>query len=147
MGRGRCYALTAGVTLAMVSPALRGVDGFPLSTYPMFSGAGEPVTRIDTMLGVTAAGTRETLSPELISGDRWPILAVELMEKAVRRKEPARRALCERVAARVAADPGRAGRITAVELVTERFDVQAYFAGEREPQVRKVHFTCPVVRE
>jgi hypothetical protein len=147
MDRGRCYVLTAGVSLAMVSPALRGVDGFPLSTYPMFSGTGKPVTRIDTMLGVTTAGARETLNPELISGDRWPILAVELLEKAVRRKQPARRSLCERVAARVAADPERAGRISAVELVTERFDVRAYFAGEREPQERKVHFTCPVLRE
>lgn len=129
----------------MLSPVLRRppVDSFPLSTYPMFSAARGPTSRIDTVLGVTASGEREVLSPALISGDPWVILAVETVA-AAKRSKAKRRALCQAVAARLAADGSRANRYTEVLFLTETYDAPAYFFGDTTPQSIKVHATCPV---
>jgi hypothetical protein len=141
------YGLSLGVALAMLSPVLRRppVDSFPLSTYPMFSGARRSVSHIHTLLGVTSSGEREVLSPTLISGDPWVILAVETVHAAKRGGVERRRALCADVAARVAVeDPDH--RYAEVVFVTETYDAPAYFSGDVTPRSTKVHATCPVPR-
>jgi len=142
------YLLSAVVGLAMVSPVLRSppVDSFPLSTYPMYSHPLSSTSRIDTLLGVDAQGARHLLSPTLIAGDPWPILAVEVMGKARRGAGPARRRLCAGAAERVAAAPGQ-GEIVSLEFVTEVYDSRAYFGrGETEPSSRQVLARCEVER-
>lgn len=146
MQRLGLYGLSFGVALAMLSPVLRRppVDSFPLSTYPMFSAARPPISQIPTLLGVTASGEREILSPTLISGDPWVILAVETVLAAKRGGGERRRALCQAVAARVAADDTLADRYASVVFLTETYDAPAYFFGDTTPQSTKVHATCPV---
>ncbi|KIG14039.1 hypothetical protein DB30_07306 [Enhygromyxa salina] len=146
MQRLGVYGFSVAVALAMVSPVLRRppVDSFPLSTYPMFSTARPPISQIHTLLGVTASGEREVLSPTLISGDPWAILALETVLAAKRGGPKRRRELCEAVAARVAADDSRADALEQIVFVTETYDAPAYFFGETSPQSTKVHATCPV---
>jgi hypothetical protein len=140
------YLLCVGVILAMLSPVLRRppVDGFPLSTYPMFSHPREPTAKIFTVLGITADGEAEVLSPRLISGDPWASLATRVTSEASRSRAK-RRALCETVAARVAADPARGSRYVELEFVSEVYDTSAYFLrGDTRAEQRKLLASCPV---
>jgi hypothetical protein len=141
------YALSIGVVLAMLSPALRRppVDGFPLSTYPMFAAPRESTAKIYTVLAITEAGDVEVLTPKLIGGDRWASLAKRTLDEAAQSKAK-RRALCETVAERVAADPARADLHVALEFVSEVYDTHAYFSGDTEPRSRKLLASCPVPR-
>ncbi len=140
------FGLSLSVLLAMLAPLLRSghVDGFPLTTYPMYSGAMGKTSRIRTILGVTPSGAQETLSPTLIAGDPSVILAVRTTAAAKRRAD--KLALCRRVAERVAADPERSARYTELVFLTERYDAPAFFLGATEPEAIKVHARCPVPR-
>lgn len=139
------YSLSIGVTLAMLSPAVRQVDGFPLSTYPMFASAQEPTVKVHTVLGITVDGDAEVLNPRLIGGDRWASLASSALTEAARSRAK-RRALCEAVARRVAADPKRSPRYVELEFVAEVYDTSTYFRGQTEAQSRKLLASCPVPR-
>lgn len=142
------YLLCVGVIGALLSPMLRRppVDGFPLSTYPMFAHPRGPSSTIHTVLGITPEGEAEVLSPRLIGGDPWPSLASRVMHEATRSRAK-RRALCETVAERVAADPDRASRYVELEFVTEVYDASGFFLrGETKAETRKLLASCPVPR-
>ena len=143
--RLRSYLLCIGVALAMLSPVLRRppVDGFPLSTYPMFAMPRDATVKIHTVLGITPEGDAEVLTPRLVGGDRWASLATRILGAAARSK-PKRRELCEAVAERVAADPDRADRYVELEFVAETYETRTYFAGHTEPQSRKLLASCSV---
>ncbi len=140
------YGLSLCVLLAMLSPVLRcePVDGFPLTTYPMYSGAMGTTSRVRTLLGITASGEQELLSPALIAGDPSVILAVRTTTGASSPER--RRALCTTVAGRVAADPDLRDRYVEVLFLTERYDAEAYFLGADMPEAIKIHARCPVPR-
>lgn len=142
------YLLCVGVLLTMLSPVLRSppVDGFPLSTYPMFTSPRGAAAKIYTVLGITADGQAEVLSPRLIGGDPWPSLASRVVSEAARTRAK-RRALCETVAERVAADPERASRYVELAFVREVYDTSAYFLrGDTNAARRKLLASCPVPR-
>lgn len=139
------YLFCAGVGVAMLSPLLRQVDGFPLSTYPMFARPRGPTTRIHTVLGITAEGAAEVLNPTLIGGDPWSTLAADVADAASRSRSR-RRALCETVASRIRVDPDRASRYVELNFVAEVYDAPAYFHGQTEAVSRKVLASCPVTR-
>ncbi len=136
--------LSLSILLAMLSPLLSSgqEDDFPLTTYPMYSGAMGKTSRIRTILGITPSGGQETLSPTLIAGDPSVILAVRTAAAA--RRPADKLALCSRVAERVAADPERSARYTELVFLTERYDAPAFFLGATEPAATKVHARCPV---
>ena len=138
------YGLSFGVLLAMLSPLLRPkmADGYPLTTYPMYSGSKGTTSRVRTLLGITRSGEQELLTPALIAGDSSVILAVRTTAGARSRKS--RLALCERVAERVAAVPDLRSRYVELLFLTERYDALAYFDGATKPEAIKVHARCPV---
>ncbi len=144
-GRGRLL-IALGVTLALVSPALRHVDSFPLSTYPMFAAPRSSTPSISTVVGLRADGERELLTPHLIGGDASVNLSLQTVERAIDRGRKAQRRLCRTVAERVASDPERGERIVRLEVVTERFDTRDDFGDLLEPRARKVHVRCRVKR-
>jgi hypothetical protein len=118
-------------------------DSYPISSYPMFARDQGRVRAYATVVGVGVGGEVERLSPETIAGTREPVQAAETVVREVRRGHAA--ALCDDVAARIAArdsdpEPGR------LEVVTETYDVLAYFDGQTEPEQRVVHATCDVAR-
>ena len=142
------YVAAAVVVVAMLGPPLRGFDrdGYPLSTYPMFSHDRGRTSHIATVIGYDADRSVHRLSPHLVGGSDEVMLAVETAAKAVARGEEATAALCDQVAARVATDDGL-DDIVEVAVVVEEHDAVAWFAQrDREARSVDVRAVCEVER-
>lgn len=117
-----------------LSPMLRplGYDSFPFSSFPMFAhGRKDAVFTVHRAVAVLADGTQVVLPPRALGSDEV-LQADTSLRHAIRRGKKASAALCKAVARRVAADPAHAEAV-AVELVSERHDALAYFAGDPTP--------------
>lgn len=132
----------AAVTLAVAAPALRPdpVDGFPFSTYPMFSADRGTTVSVGTAVGVEPDGAARRLDPQSVGGGDEVMLAASTVRQAINGGAAATARLCTEIAARVAGDAS----ITTVEIRTERHDSLAWFAGDRDPLEVVVHARCPV---
>lgn len=145
MDRARVLAVLVSTALigATLEPLLRDPydDGFPLSTYPMFGTKRPTVQTYHYALGVTREGQRRTLAPRVI-GSGEILQALRVIDRAVSRGES--KALCESVAARVAADEEFAD-IAAIRIVTGTHDAVDYLAhGKVGREVQRVR--CEVKR-
>lgn len=138
MRRWVAYTVSALVAGALLWPAVRDRDDFPLSTYPMFSDNLGRVADIDTAVGFDHDGARVRLSPELIGGGIEVIHAGETVTRSIRRGDTD--ALCAEIARRVRAR----GDLERIEVVTERHDAVAWFRGDEEPLDVTVHSSCGV---
>ena len=130
------WVVTVAVALAVLAPAVLpgGADGFPISTYPMFtSDRGREVT-LDTVVLVDGDG-RHRLSPAVIGGTDEIVLAAVVVTDAVDGGPVALDRLCREVARRV----DRAGT---VEIVTERHDTVALLQDDEPPVEVEVHHRC-----
>jgi hypothetical protein len=128
------------VLAAVVLPGLRtlveGVsgDGFPLSTYPMFTGDPGRYVELPTVVAVGRDGHVERLSPQEIAGTDQVIQAWEAVRRAVARGSSTTHALCREVAARIGRD---------VEVVVERYDTRAWARDpDAEPLERRPLARC-----
>jgi hypothetical protein len=136
----RWAVLVSAVVLTTVAlPGVRMVaspgapDGFPLSTYPMFSRDRGQVVELPTVVVEAPGGAVERLSPTTIAGTDQVIQAGVTVRQAIRAgRAPA---LCRKVAERVDG-PGT------VAVVIERHDVIAWSAGDREPLDRRAVAQC-----
>lgn len=124
--------MVAAVAAPILSPPED--DGFPLSTYPMFSRARSQVTSVSTAVGYGEGGERLGLSPTVIGGTREVIQASTTVAQEVAAGTVEE--FCREVLSRAP------GEVTAVEIVTETYDVIAYFDGATDPQQRDVHARC-----
>ena len=124
------------LVLAVAAPILGppGEDSFPLSTYPMFSRARAQVTSLSTAAGFDAGGERLDLSPTVIGGTREVIQASTTVAREVAAGTGER--FCREVLGRAPDD------VAVIEIVTETYDVVAYFDGDTRPQERDVHARC-----
>lgn len=113
---------TVVVVAAVVSPALRDHDSFPLSTYPVYASTRASTVTLSTVIGFDADGDVRRLSPQLIARTDDPLIAESLVDDAI--AADGGDALCAEVAARVPAD------VVAVEVVEEHHDVAARGRGE-----------------
>lgn len=137
------YGVSAAMLGLVLWPALRSppVDGFPLSTYPMFSqGRRDPTAVVERAVGVTADGQRRPVPPRLV-GSEEVLQARALVARSLAQGGGASRALCRDIAARVAAAPAFAD-VVSVELRADTFDAVAFLAGREEPLRSKVHVRC-----
>jgi hypothetical protein len=133
-------AAVAVAVLVVTSPALRGApDSYPLSTYPMFSGAVSSEVDLTLAVGIDAAGERVELDPTLIAGTDEVIVAGGTLRIAVR--EGRTDELCAEIAERLR-DAGRDG-IVAVRVVTDAVDAVGWYEGDRS-RVTTLHTECPV---
>jgi hypothetical protein len=141
--------VSAIVLGAMALPALRQPDddGFPLSTYPMFSHRRGRVNDVTSALAVTA-DAHETRVPPRYVANAESMQAFYTLARAAAAGAGEAQALCEAIARRLpaAAEPALA-RAAHVELVTERVDAIDYLAGRAQPSGRRVHARCPVLRQ
>ena len=130
------WLVTAGVALAVLSPAVLpgGADGFPISTYPMFTADRGRVIDLDTVV-LAERGRRSRLSPEVIGGTDEIVLASAVVSKAIRAGTAALELLCREVADRVD-QPGT------VEIVTERHDTAALLRDDAPARHVTVHQRC-----
>lgn len=136
--------MTSAVIGALVAPVLIDADGFPLSTYPMYSRArGEQVT-FATAQAVNDAGLTTTLSLDVIGASDDPLIVAGELRDAIRRDDAADR--CTEIADRAAAWPGLPDDAVVIEVVTERHDVVDQVLGDVSLLDRTVHARCEVER-
>jgi hypothetical protein len=112
--RRRLVAVVIGIVV-LISPALRNVDSFPLSTYPVYATARSRTATFVTAHGERADGSERRLSIEVIAGSDDPLIAASRVADAV----AAGRAddVCAQIAARAPSD------VAVVVVVRERHDV------------------------
>lgn len=133
--------MSAAVVAAVVTPGVRllaspdAPDGFPLSTYPMFTRDRGRVVELATVVAVSPQGEVERLSPQVIAGTDQVVQAGVTVRRAVEAGPAAAGRLCDDVAGRVAAP-------ATVAVVVERYDVVAWSSGDREPLERRTHAEC-----
>jgi hypothetical protein len=133
------WLVTLAVGAVVLAPAVwpHASDGFPLSTYPMFTYERGRVVAIDTV--VLVAGDRtERLSPELIAGTDEPVLASATVSRAIVGGPAALDRLCHEVVDRL--EDGRGGE---VEVVTETYDTIELLRRGAPPVQTVVHGRCP----
>lgn len=122
--------------LLVAAPVLRSPadDSFPLSTYPMFSLARPAETTVSSAVGYDQSDNRLTLSPRVVGGTGEVIQAAGTVIQAI--NAGTSDALCREVLAKASED------VVTIEIVTETYDVVAYFDGDEDPVQRTVHARC-----
>src|SRR5262249_40877964 len=103
------------VLAAVISPALRDRDSFPLSTYPMYAGTRGRVVSIATAVGVDATGRAHYLSLSSIADTDDPLIAESAVRHAINTGRAG--ALCVQIAERLG------GRSTTSKPTIERVEV------------------------
>lgn len=145
MPRWYAYAVSAAVLAAVLSPLAREPqeDGYPLSTYPMFSrNLRDPTMDITRAVAVTRRGETRPVPPELVANAEV-LQALVTIRAAVRAGPRQAMQLCERIADRLARAQKLAGA-REVRLVTQRIDAVAYVSGDHRTEGGRVHARCPV---
>jgi hypothetical protein len=136
--------VSLSVLLAVASPMLGDPprDGFPLSTYPMFSRAKSRQAVVHHVVAFSARKRHRVVPPELLGNDEI-MQAAMTVARAVRTGRT--RELCEEVAREVAVAPAQADA-QYLEVRTDTFDSVLYLQGERRPTRTRVHVRCEVTR-
>lgn len=123
-----------------MAPVVLDRDGFPLSTYPMYSRTRGDAVTFATAQTVDAAGVTSRLTLAVIGDSDDPLVVAGELRDAIRDGRAGQR--CEEIAARAARwddlPPGSVG----VEVVTERHDVVARVEGDASLLERTVHASC-----
>ncbi len=132
--------ITVVVLGAVVSPAVRNRDSFPLSTYPMYASARGERFEIDTVVGFDAPGAPVRLTLALVAEVDDSLLAESAVGSAIASGRSAQ--LCREVASRVAAADDR--EVVRVAVVTETHDRERWAADLPAVIATVVHASCPV---
>lgn len=142
MDRRARILITAGVFVALVAPVVFDRDGFPLSTYPMYSSARGDVVSLATAQAVDAEGRTSALTLAVIGDSDDPLIVAGELRDAIRDGRADRR--CDEIAER-AADWGGlpVGSIT-IEIAIERHDVVAQVEDRSSLLERTVRASCEV---
>lgn len=130
------WVVTACVAAAVLTPAVLpgGADGFPISTYPMFTSDRGREVALDTVVLVDGDG-RHRLSPKVVGGTDEIVLAAVVVGDAIAGGPVELDRLCREVAARV-------DRTGTLEIVTERHDAVALLRDDEPPVDVEVHHRC-----
>jgi hypothetical protein len=136
------WAVLAVVALVIGAPALLPdpSDGFPVSSYPMFSYDRGRVAAVPTAVGIDADGTAHRLGPYAVGGGDEVILAAEAARLAVGAGAADAARFCREVAGRLPDDSG----VEAVEVRTEVRDAVGDVDASEPPIEILVHATCDV---
>lgn len=141
--RARAYLVTMPLLAAVLVPLgwPHGRDGFPLSSYPMFTTKRDVVMDVLHVLAVDAAGRTTPVSPDHVANG-----AVMQSAATIRRAITGGRAdeLCARVARQLPADERR--RVRELVVATTTFDATRYFVDPdgKRPLRRTTHARCPI---
>jgi hypothetical protein len=132
-------ATLAGIVAALAWPVLINSDGFPLSTYPMYSRARAAEVGFVTAHGVEPDGTVVPLGLDVIGASDDPLVVAGELRAAVRAGRAEER--CALVLERLLDDRSDAARLV-VRVVTERHDVIEHTADRPSLIERTVHAEC-----
>jgi hypothetical protein len=108
---------------ATLAPLVRDPahDSVPLSTYPMFAAPRPARPSLSYAVGATATGERREL-PTRAYGTGEVVQAAAIVDRAVAGGVHGAIALCEQIAARVAADADEPDDIATIRIVTGTYD-------------------------
>ena len=134
--------ITTGVVAALVVPVVLDRDGFPLSTYPMYSRARGDAVTFATAQAVDANGTRSALTLGVVGDSDDPLIVAGELRDAIRDGRASER--CEEIASRAETWNGLPPGDARIEVVTERHDVVAQVKGTPSLLERTVHASCEV---
>ena len=136
-GSGRAV-LAAAVIVAVVSPAIRDHDSFPLSTYPVYATVRPRTATFATAFGESDDGTERRLPMSVIAATDDPLIAASRVADAV----AAGRAdeLCEQIARRAPSG------VVAVVVTRELHDVVEAARGDGSRLSRTVAARCRTQR-
>ncbi len=150
-GRAKLVALTAsaGMIAAVLTPIRQHWreaprDGFPLSSYPMFTAKRRRHGSVTYLLGTDANGERRLLHYSYLGGG-----GLNQVRRQLRRIVTEGRAdeAAVTVASALEATPRRRDRhVTHVHVVTGRYRYDDFFTGQRDPVSEVVHSTAAVNR-
>jgi hypothetical protein len=121
-------------------------DGFPLSTYPMFSYDKPRTASVTSAVAIAEGGAEEAIPPEFVATSET-MQALRTIAKSVNAGRKHARRLCTAIAERVAlsTDPAFA-RAERVALISVTVDSIRFLAGDRTPLSRTEHVRCRVRR-
>lgn len=139
-GRRLRRLVTVVVIAAVLSPAVRDRDSFPLSTYPMYATARGATIEVSTVVGAGRTGAVHRLSLRVIAATDDPLVAESAVDRAIAAGDAA--GLCAEVASRVGTNDGRT--FDELAVVTEELGVDDYAAGRPALVRRTEHARCPV---
>jgi hypothetical protein len=138
------WTVTSTIVMAMLSPLLPGRgDGFPISSYPMFS-ARRDNTSVTLVVAVERSGDGELdVLPTEATGHRQLTQAVRALKEAVADGGDRPQRLCEEIAVWV--DRSGDGRAGEVGIVTVGYEALGYLLdGARQPTILAEHAWCNV---
>jgi hypothetical protein len=131
-------AVVVGALLAVLSPAVRDRDSFPLSTYPVYATVRPRTATFATAAGIGSDGGRRRLTMRTIADTDDPLIAESRVAGAVASGHGGD--LCREIA-------GRAPNgVVAVSVVIETHDVVDAAGGRPSLRERRVVSTCAVRR-
>jgi len=135
-----CVAFVAATaSKAFVSP---NDDGFPLSTYPMFSRNRVRHVDVAHVVAIDHLGHATPVPPRLVANDEV-MQAAMTVRRALRSGPGSALSLCQAIARRMAEhDPERASAVVRLEVRTSRFDAIDYFSTSTKPLETAVGATC-----
>ena len=142
VGRRARILITAAAVGALVAPVVLNSDGFPLSTYPMYSRSRSAAVTFATAQGVDENGETSTLTLEVIGASDDPLIVAGELREAIRDGRAQQR--CDEIAVRAAAWGRLPSQTAAIEVVTERHDVISQVEGTPSVLARTVHASCEV---
>jgi hypothetical protein len=142
-----CFSLIT--VLVVLSPIVQNwqpapMDDFPLSYYPMFSYERSGIQRLSYLVGIDGLGNRVPI-PYTLAGTGGMNQVRRQIDKYVSRNEADQ--LCRLVSAGVGRrSTGPLTQVVSVQVVTGSFDLDRYYAGDKDPLSERVRATCPVAR-
>lgn len=142
MGRRARILITAGVVGALVAPVVLDRDGFPLSTYPMYSRSRGDAVTFATAQAVGDSGVVTTLTLGVIGESDDPLVVAGELRDAIRDGRAQQR--CLEIAGRAGEWDGLPPGTATIDVVTERHDVVAQVEGASSLLDRTVHASCAV---
>jgi hypothetical protein len=142
MGRRARILITAGVVGALVAPVVLDRDGFPLSTYPMYSRSRGDAVTFATAQAVHSSGMVTALTLAVIGDSDDPLIVAGELRDAIRDGRAQQR--CLEIAVRAAEWDGLPPDTATIDVVTERHDVVAQVEGASSLLDRTVHASCAV---
>lgn len=134
--------MTAGVVAALLAPVVLDADGFPLSTYPMYSRTRGAEVSLVTARAIDAGGNASTLSLGVIGESDDPLIVAGELRDAVRDGRAEDR--CAGIAERAARWDDLPADAAEIVVVTELHDVVVRVEGGDSLVERTVHARCEV---
>jgi len=146
--RLHAYGLSLSLLAAVAYPAFLEPyeDGYPLSTYPMFSNPRPRTVQVTRAIAL-GDGVAVAVPPAYVANSE-AMQALQTLKKSVADGHRAQLRLCEHIVSRIQAahDADFAGA-DRVELQTVTLDSIAYLGGQLEPLSSRTHVRCALERQ